>query len=184
MKLSFKNKDDAAISLVILLSIAMLAGGLVYLMTVPKQKAVLARKAAAERVRQEKINNDQRIAASDTYKKARAGLLAQLWNMNSEQVGPVSLNKVTVFATARKLKIQSFRPQRIVTVDGIDRIPFQFTVDGSYANVVQLAQDIEQSGEKLTVDMIQLSDSDGNTDHVSATIQISAYHKADGALNV
>ncbi|MFM9500882.1 hypothetical protein ACKI1Q_45870, partial [Streptomyces galilaeus] len=60
MKLSFKNKDDAAISLVILLSIAMLAGGLVYLMTVPKQKAVLARKAAAERVRQEKINNDQR----------------------------------------------------------------------------------------------------------------------------
>ena len=184
MKLSFKNRDEAATSAVILLSIFTLAGGLVYLLTVPKKQIALNAKAAVQRKQQEKINNDSRIAANDTYKATKANFAKQLWDMKAEQIGPVSLNKITVLSTARKLKIQSFRPQRVVTVDGIDRMPFQFTVDGTYANVVQLAQDIEQSGEKLTVDMIQLSQSDGNTDHVTATIQISAYNHSEDAPDV
>lgn len=184
MKINFKTREDAATSLVILLSIAVLAGGLIYLMTTPQKAAALRAKAAKQRQIDQKANSDKRYASSVTFKQAKEGLVKKLWDVKSEEIGPVSLNKITIFAGKRKLKVQSFRPQRVVSVDGIDRVPFQFTVDGTYSNVVQLAQDIEQSGEKLTVDMIQLSDSDGNTDHVTATIQISAYHKTEGALDV
>lgn len=184
MKIGFKNSDQTATSLVILLSIAILAGCLVYLVAVPKNSVAKAKAAAKLRARQEKDNNEKRIAANDAFKSARAELLKQLWDIKTEQIGPTSLNKITKQAEGRKLKVQSFRPQRTVTVNGIERVPFQFTVDGPYASVVQLCHDIEQSGDKLTVDMVQLSNSDGNTDHVTATIQISAYHKAEGALDV
>ena len=184
MKLSFKDRDAAAASIVILLSIVVLAGGLFYLLTVPKKQAAQVAKDAIARRKQEQLNRDNKMAAEATYARAKTDLIGQLWDLKPEQVGPVSLNKISSLSSVRRLKIHSFRPQRVVTVDGIDRMPFQFTVDGSYSNVVQLAQDIEQSGQKLTVDMVQLSQSDGNSNHVTATMQISAYLRSEDATDV
>jgi len=178
--LSFRNSEESSLSLVILLSAVIIVGCVVYRLTQPKldpakgdagRKLMTSQLYAAVQAAEQSVKHETKLVSS------------RLWDMPAEEVGPVAMAKVNDLALANHLKIDSFRPARIVDNNGLEQIPFQVTVDGVYPNVIAFTRALEHSPAHFAVNQVQMSAADGNTDNVASTIGIIAFRQMDTSSN-
>ncbi len=99
------------------------------------------------------------------------------WEDKEDTVTPVALSLVSNAVSASGLKMVSFRPQKSIELAGLIELPLQFTVDGSFAGVAHLVEGLEAKGTKLAVQQVQFASQEGDTDRVSATINLLAFLK-------
>lgn len=103
----------------------------------------------------------------------------RLWLLPADQVSAAAMATVTQVAQGKSLKVLAFRPQRTVEDTGVVRLPYQVSLDGSFAQVVAFIKELETPKHKLPVVSVQLAAADGATDRVTATIGIVAYREQD-----
>ena len=176
--ISFKHRNDRLPSALILLSIAVLAGTLGYMLLVPPPSAAGV-VAGRERSRRQL---EQEIArATARTEEVRKAVKPRLWQGNAEAVTAAVLNQLTEQAARRSLRITAFRPQRSQALEGITELPFSVQISGPYAAVRATMAALDAAGSKLAVRSVQVASSDGETSAVTATLGVSAYIAAADA---
>lgn len=96
------------------------------------------------------------------------------WQDKEDVVTPSALTIISKKAEANKLKLISFRPQKSVETDAQVQLPMQFTVDGSFANVANMIDQLKKDS-KLAVQQVQFASQEGETDQVSANVSLYAF---------
>lgn len=115
------------------------------------------------------------LSLADDKRAAEKKIANALWNVSLQELGPTALGQVNEAAVKRKVKVSSFRPQKINNVKGVTLVPYVMTVEGSYPDVVGLVRDLGNENSKLAVNLVQLASADANSDKVSATVGLVAY---------
>jgi len=170
--ISFRDKSATTTSVIIVASILALLGTLIVMVFVPPPTA----KGLSTKARRDEMK--ARIAIKDAREREAEAmrLVAETtWAGNAQTVGPAALARVTQMAKSRNLRLVAFRPQRQSDDADLTMLPFLITVEGTYPNVVQFSRDLETTGTRLSVSMVQVSSADANSDRVTATVATMAY---------
>lgn len=175
--LDFIDKKLAPWSFLTLIGILGLVLNLSYLLYKPKDNTKITELKRKNQLRSMDLTA---LSARKDTKKASAEIKDHLWTVSEEQIGPMILGKVNELADAHKLKVLSFRPQKVQSVQGLRQLPYQISVEGPFLDVLALCRDIDSGGAKLVVNSIQFASADGNTDKLSSTIGVLAYIPSAG----
>lgn len=101
----------------------------------------------------------------------------RLWSQTADQVGPTAMSMLEKFARQNNLKVISFRPQRLEEEAGLERLPYQITLEGAFPKVISFVRTVETPATKIAVTNVQIASSDGASDAVTATISLVAYRQ-------
>ncbi len=169
--INFNDPKDQSPSAFAVLGIALAVGASIFLF--------LSRGNNANSIRA-KFNKDE-IQMTKDANEAKANLAeyqrlvdAYQWQDKEDVVTPSALTIISKRAEANKLKLISFRPQKSVETDAQVQLPMQFTVDGSFANVANMLDQLKKDS-KLAVQQVQFASQEGETDQVSANVSLYAF---------
>lgn len=114
-----------------------------------------------------------------TKEKVQSAALVERyrWNSKIDDVAPAALDTITKLAKQNNLTLVSFRPQKPIDSAALTQLPFQMIVDGSFVNVANLIQSIERTDSKLAIQQVQYAGQEGETDIVTANINLIAFIK-------
>lgn len=101
----------------------------------------------------------------------------RLWSEPIDEVGPKAMTLLESFARQNNLKVISFRPQRVEEEAGLERMPYQISLEGSFPKVISFVRSVETPTTKIAVTNVQIASVDGASDTVSATIGLVAYRE-------
>lgn len=172
--INFKDRELVGPSVVSLVALVVMAGTALGLILIPKPTNA---KVKAESKKKEM---KALIASEDARRKlddANLVISTTAWTGAQDEVGPTALARVTAMAKKRNLNLTAFRPQRVNDDPGLMSLPFLISVDGPYVNVVQFTKDLETSGTRLAVNMVQIASADATNDRVTANIGVTAFVK-------
>jgi hypothetical protein len=170
--INFKNKDDVGPSALILLSILVLLGALIYMVFVPPPTT----KGLVKRFESSRLKLVEETDALETRgEQARLANQSRLWESEPQKVTASVLAQLTHEAALQKLKLAAFRPQRTQRLESLTEVPFTVQVSGPYSAVRQFTAMIDAANSKLALRSFQLASSDGASDAVTATLGVSAY---------
>lgn len=169
--ISFRTRNMAVASTLILLAFLMLVGTMAwYLMPLPSTKSTAAQNADKKKMLGDSINKTEADRA-----KTEAGIQKLVWLETPDKVAPQAMTKITEMARKRALKLVAFRPSKFVEGQGLIEVPIGVTVDGSFPNTMLFVKDIEASDLKLAVGTVQVASADTSSDRVTGTINLVAY---------
>ncbi len=170
--IDFKNKDELPTTVVMLASVVVMAAAVGFMQFVPKPTVP---SQAQNRAQERKIDNATKgmEAAIDTAKQNLQAVYT--WPGTPESVGPVALKQVNGLLQNRHLKLVGFHSQKSIEQPNITLIPFVVSVEGGFTSVMAFTKDLEKSGTKLVVNLLQVANADQTTDKVTASIGITAY---------
>lgn len=170
--LNFKQRDEMLPSVLILLSVLILAATLIYMVAVPPPTAagvVKGRTLSRMKVEEDIAKAKTRSAEIEQMIRPR------LWRGNPEAVTASVLAEMTNQANRRALKLTAFRPQRVQTLEGMTELPFSVQVSGPYAAIRSVLSSLDAPGSRLAIRSIQVASADAASSAVTATIGVSAY---------
>ena len=170
--ISFKNRDEALPSALIVFSLVILAGTLFYMLLVPAPSA--AGVAKGRQISHRKIQ-DEIDSARARVKELEAAARPRQWQGNADTVTAAVLGQLTAQANRRALKITAFRPQRAQVLEGIAELPFSVQISGPYPAVRDVVTSLDTPGSRLALRSVQVASSDAATSAVTATLGLSAY---------
>ncbi|MCX6369322.1 MAG: type 4a pilus biogenesis protein PilO [Armatimonadetes bacterium] len=170
--LNFKNPQEAGPSAVMLAALVILTGSLGYMLLV-KKPTTEGIAMGKERSRKELLEQIERTQLSG--QQTRAQLSARLWQGDPDTIAAAVLAQLTQEATARKLKLSAFRPQRTQTLPELSELPFSVQISGPYPAVHAFAATLDRPSSKLALRSLQLASSDAASNAVTATLGLSAY---------
>jgi Tfp pilus assembly protein PilO len=169
--INFRDKDQLPSLVIFGLSGVILLGAVVL--------AVLPKPTAAPVIAKDKKDRDTTIAKIEndrqSAKDATVQVLAQSFPGPAQTVEKYALTTVSGLTSKHKIKLTGIRPQRGNLAGDLTQLPFLVNVTGSYLDVIAFERDLEQPGNKLGVNSVQLAASDPSTDIVVANINIVAY---------
>jgi hypothetical protein len=170
--INFKNRDELAPSVLIILSIAILIGSLLFMLLVPKPSVA---GLAAGRTRSIHKIEDETDKAKARTKEAETAANPRIWSGEQESVTASVLALLTNQANQRSLKIAAFRPQRTQLLPGLTELPYSVQVSGPYPAVQTMIAALDTDSSKLALRSLQIASADGKTSAVTATLGLSAY---------
>jgi Tfp pilus assembly protein PilO len=171
--MDFRNKEELPTNLVMLVSMLALVGVLLFVLLVPKP--TVAGMRSQRQNREFEIKREHQTVERQLV-EVRGHVATYVWDLPLQQVSPAALANVTTSVQARNLRLIAFRPQRVAeSTGGLSQIPFMITVEGTFPNVAQFVDDLESPANRLAVNLVQISASDGATDQVSASIGVLAF---------
>ncbi|MES2463914.1 MAG: type 4a pilus biogenesis protein PilO [Armatimonadota bacterium] len=176
--INFKNRDEVVPSVLILLSIALLVGSLLFMLLVPKPTTA---GLANGRDRSRRQIREEAQKATERYKTAQAAVRPRLWNGTGDSVTGAVLALLAQQAQQRTLKIGAFRPQKQQTLAGLTELPYSVQVSGPFLSVRAFLSALDSRTSKLALRSVQIASADGKTSQVTATLGLSAYVPADPA---
>ena len=154
------------------MAVVVLVGCVVFDRLTPNQDiAVIAKKRASEVAELERSTRLTRKRITES----RDWVDQYLWNANRDEIGAQAMAQVDLTASQTQVNVQAFRPQRTLSVNGIDRHPYSVVVRGSYPRVVNLVRKFQAKGTNLALLSVLLSAADGESDTVTATIGLAAF---------
>ena len=170
--INFKRPEDIVPSVLIVLSLVLLAGTLAFMLLVPKPGAAHGAKTWG--------STRRRIADSiaDTKmqrRRASAAIRPRLWHSDPESVTATILNQLTLQTAAHSLKLTAFRPERTARFEGMTELRFSAQVAGPYAGVRAVMHSLDAHGSKIALRSAQLGLSQSAGDEVTATLGLSAF---------
>lgn len=171
--INFKDPKDQVPSLLAVLGIVLLCGSIVGLF--------MNKKISTKEVVRK--NNEKRAEYIALKDKAESELYSadiltkeQLWDGKVADITPTALAKVSRLVSTSNLNLVSFRPQKALEGAALLQLQYNLSVDGAYTNVANLVDRIERSDAKLAVNSVQYAASENDSDKVTATIGLVAFH--------
>ena len=174
--INFKQQDEVVPSALILLSIVLMAGTLIFLIYTqlyPPTGSAGHRSAQGRQLKNQIIQAQQRSA--DQLEVVRG----RIWTGESDTVSAAVLGVLTKATVSRSVKLSAFRPQRSTVVGDLVELPFAVQLSGAYPSIRAVARVLDGSGSKIVLRSIQISSSGEATNDVSATLGISVYEPGD-----
>lgn len=171
--INFKDPKDQVPSLLAVLGIVLLCGSVVGLFMNRKVSTVDLRRKNNEKRAQYTVLKEK--AAADVY-SADLIIEKQLWTGKVAEITPAALAKVGRLVSDSQLNLVSFRPQKPLEGANLLQIQYNLSVDGSYSNVATLVDKIERSDARLAVNSVQYASAENDSDKVTATIGLVAFH--------
>lgn len=120
-------------------------------------------------------------AAKARAEAVEAEISKVLWTESNEQIEAKALAIVDRIAKTHGVRISGFRPQKPMTEQGLTRVPFLVSVEGTFPAVCNLARNLGTRENRLAVNILQVASADAASDRVNATIGILAFRVAQGA---
>lgn len=174
--INFKNKDDILPSMLIVFSIIIMAGTLVFMLMVPRPSAAGIKQTALH------VYNKRIADAETSIHTARVDIAPRIWTADPDTVSASVLGLLTQQATAKGVKIGAFRPQRAQALTGITEYPFIVQVSGSYMGIRGIMKSLDASDSKVVLRSVQVSSSEDAGMEVTVTLGLSAYVATDPIL--
>ncbi|AIE87572.1 type 4a pilus biogenesis protein PilO [Fimbriimonas ginsengisoli] len=177
--INFRDRQDMLPSLITVSAIVVLAGTLafgIYNNTHPLSST----KAVADAKRDLRMTKTNIGKAIEAIAEKNKAIDAATWSGKPQEIGTQVLKQVTALAKKNGVKLGNVRPQRGINVDALTTLPYLVTVQGSYPAVLAFEREIDQLGNRLAVNLIQISASDANSDQVTANIGVVAYLNPNG----
>ena len=176
--ISFKSRAEIAASIVILAAIGIMLATAAFMIFVPIP--------TAKGVASAKIKARNEIEGQIKDLKTKQALLAtniasRLWTLPPDQIGPKALESITAFARREKLTLKAFRPQKSNEVNGLMQLPYLIAIEGSYPGLMRFLSDLQTAELKVATSVVQLANTDPNSDLVSATVGVVAYRTLEVA---
>lgn len=170
--INFRSPEDRGASILILLSILILFGSLIYVLVVPEPSA--AGMAKGRTLSRQKI--EQEIEAiTRRSQEVRAAVKRRTWQGEVESVTALVLQKLTAQANQRSLKITAFRPLKGQVVEGMTELPFSVQITGVFPNVSAMLKGLDAPDTRIALRSVQIAASDGVSSQVTATLGLSVY---------
>lgn len=172
----FKDRSLLGANLVMLASVVVLAGTLVFMLVAPKPTTKGLAKERRDKEFKVKLDTEkarQRLAETKDELKGR------VWTGPLEQIGPASLERIDKLAAKRRLKMIALRPQRTDEIADFVVVPLTVTVEGSFPDVMAFVREVQAPTNKLSVAQIQLASADGASDAVTLTLGLNAFARTE-----
>lgn len=170
--ISFQRREDIVPSVLMILSILVLAGTLAYMLLVPKPSAAAGARASTSSRR--RMVDD----IADTRKQtrlARAAVRPRLWHGDPEAVTATVLAQLTQQTGHRALKLAAFRPDRPRAFEEVTELRFDAQVSGPYAGLHSLLDSLDARESKVVLRSVQITLSQTAGSTVAATLGLSAF---------
>lgn len=154
------------------LAIAGVIGCVIFDRVAPRPKTGLA---LAKQAKQQADLTNQITGLKADLDKAQKAMGSYAWASPVADVGPAVLDRVNRAAAARKVKVSTFRPQRVQEVAPLKAAEYSVSVQGPFLAVVSFVKDLEAPGTKLVVSSAQVSSTDASSSAVSASVGVVAF---------
>ena len=172
--INFKRESERVPSTLIVLSLSILVGALLFMLLVPKPSvAGIAKGRVLSRRKVEKEIADTKVRIAESTKAIRP----RLWKEDTETMTSLILNQVTQLSNQNHLNMAAFRPQRVQPLEGTVELPFNVHLSGSYPEVRNLISALDNPKSKIIVRSVQIASSDASTSTITAVLGISAYQE-------
>ncbi len=173
--INLRSREDRSASVLILLSILILSGSLIYVLAVPEPSAAgMAKGRTLSRLKIE-----QEIEAiTRRSQEVRAAVKRRTWQGEVESVTALVLQRLTAQANQRSLKITAFRPLKGQVIEGMTELPFSVQITGAFPNVSAMLKGLDAPDTKIALRSVQIAASDGVSSQVTATLGLSVYIEA------
>ena len=170
--MNFRDREQAVPNAISLASILILVVLLLWMLL--GQKPTVKGLATSQRKNEMKAKIATRNA-EERAESANKWLTDYAWKGTEQNVTPVALASVNGLLEPTKIKMISFRPQRMAVGGKLSQVPYVLTLEGSFAEVKALIPRLERKENKLAVNLVQIASADSASDKVTATIGLIAY---------
>ena len=170
--MNFRDREQAVPNAISLASILILVVLLLWMLL--GQKPTVKGLATSQRKHEMKAKIATRNA-EERAESANKWLTDYAWKGTEQNVTPVALASVNGLLEPTKIKMISFRPQRMAVGGKLSQVPYVLTLEGSFAEVKALIPRLERKENKLAVNLVQIASADSASDKVTATIGLIAY---------
>lgn len=177
--INFQRRDDVVPSVLVILSVVVLAGTLAFMLLIPKPGA--AGSARAWTSSRRRIADD----IADTRRQSRraqATLRPRVWRGDPEAVTATILAQLTEQTGSHRLKLTAFRPERPQVFEQVTELRSDVQVAGPYAGVKALMNSLDSSESKVALRSVQITLSPTAQNAVTATLALSAFVVTDPTL--
>lgn len=170
--ISFQRREDILPSVLMIVSVVILAGTLAYMLLVPGA-AHTTHTAASSRRRMV----DDIAETRHQTRAARMAIQPRLWHGNPEFVTASALALLTRQTEKHSLKLTSFRPDRPQEFADMTELRFDVQVAGPYAGLHSLLEAQDARGSKIVLRSVQItaSQTTGGGAAVTASLGLSAF---------
>jgi hypothetical protein len=157
----------------ILLAIALLAGGLAFMLFVrPPSVAQLTR---SHNLTLRRLA-DQKFKLGLETRQAVAAAQGRLWSTDPETVSTTVLATVTDQSNKLNVSVSSFRPLTANSLGDLTELPFTVQVAGSYAGVRSLLASLDAKESRVALRSVQIASAQNkSTGGITANLMLSAY---------
>jgi hypothetical protein len=170
--INFRDKNQALPTGILAFAAFVAFGTMLYMFAVPVPTVA---KIVADGKKKES-DMEVTIKKAHQSKLEKDKLVASLvFPGESQDAESTTLDAVTKMTIKHHVKLLGFRPQRGIDAGALTQLPFVISVSGKYIDVVGFTHDVEASGTKLAVNIMQLSASDTSTDDVTANLNVVGY---------
>lgn len=137
----------------------------------PKPNLAKARKAAGETQRSLtlKVESNRKALADNEMR-----LASFTWKIPPDEVGSALLAKITDLAKKHNVKVGNFRPSRPNALDKLMVLGFDLSLNGSATDTSDFLKEFELPENLVSIQSYQLTNADGASDAVNATVKIIA----------
>lgn len=173
--INFKEQAYIVPSALILLSILILAGTLIYMVLVPPPSVSgLARGKAASL---QEMTSEVKSAKARTI-QTRRQIAPLVWSGNPDAISGALLEQLTVQARQEALSVSAFRPQRTQDLGGVTELPYTVQLSGGYGGVRSVLKSLDAPDSRVVLRSAQIA-SAATGSGVTATLGLSAYVLTD-----
>ena len=171
--INFKDPKDQTASAFAVLGMILI--GVAVVVSLFFNRSVDAKAYAAASRKSLVAFKDRTSTAKDNLASYEDTISKYLWTEKEDSVTPAALELVSQKTQENHLKLVSFRPLKSFESAALVQLPLQFTVDGSFASVAAMLQSFETPDSKLAVQQVQFASQEGDTDLVSANVNLVAF---------
>lgn len=170
--INFNDQRDVLPSSLAVIGILGLTGSLIALIFVPRPSV---KGIEGKKIQQQRTLINETDGLKTTVDDLETELEKTKFTEKVDLITPFVLDRVSVKANANKLTMSSFRPQRQVDNKSLMQLPYTVNFDGPFPSVIAFLRNFEMGEDKLAVNSLQLSSSEGAGDQVTATVGLVAY---------
>ena len=170
--INFNDSRDVLPSSLAVVGIVCLSGSLIFGLFFPKPsiKGIEGKKIAQQRLL---INESEDLKKNvDSLEEV---LATTKFEDKPDLITPFVVNRVNAKVKENKLSLTSLRPQRTLDGKSMLQLPYVANFDGSFPGVLAFLRAFESGNDKLAVNQLQLTSSEGAGDRVSATVGLVAF---------
>lgn len=172
--INFNDPKDQTPSALAVLGLLLIVGsGLALVFLKKPNQDVITRQYRKDTIELTKKSDEAKQSIAD-YESLIA---TYRWDEKEDLVTPAALSLVSKEIEQNKLKLITFRPQKSTENEALVQLPMQINIDGSFANVAKMIENLEKKDSKLALQQMQLASQEGETDQVSATMTLIAFIK-------
>lgn len=169
--INFKDRAFIVPSALILLSILIMAGTLMYMVFVPAPTVNgLARGRTAKLQEMTNEINSAKLRTAQAQQQIRP----LVWTGGPDTISGAVLEQLTSQARQHSLSISAFRPQRIQDVGGVTELPYTVQLSGAYDGIRAVMASLDAPSSKVVLRSAQIG-SAATGSGVTATLGLTAY---------